>query len=137
MNANEIRQPAAVASRRFSWPKAFAGALIGAFIGAFIGIMLSKYLWLGERLQQLNVTNTGTKTILVQIDTKRLTGDGDVVIEPGKVGSFIYGEGDTLAIFPGAQANGPSHNVTLVRKSILAEANADDKDKILFAYKSE
>ena len=75
--------------------------------------------------------------MLVKIDTKRFTGDGEDLIEPGKVGSFIYGEGDTLSIYSGPEATGTPHNVTLSRKLILAEAKADDKQAIAFAYKCE
>ena len=75
--------------------------------------------------------------MLVRIDTKRFSGDGEVLVDPGKVGSFIYGEGDTLSIYSGSEAAGTPHNVTLSRKSILAEANADDENTISFAYKCE
>ena len=136
MNAVEVNQPSVTTVRKsfFATP---LGALGGALFGALIGIALSKTLSLGERVQQLNLTNTGSSPMLVKIDTKRLTGDGEVLIEPGKVGSFIYGEGDELSIFPGSQASGKAHSVTLSRKSILAEANADDKDSIKFQYKCE
>ena len=133
MNANE-QQPAVATTRP---GRAVAGAIVGAFLGALIGFTISKGLSLGERTQQMNLTNTGSATMLAKLDTVRWTGDGEVVIEPGKVGSFIYGEGDKLTIFPGATATGTGHSVTLSRKSILAEANADDKATISFAYKSE
>lgn len=136
MNTGEDNQPPLTTARKsfFATP---LGALGGALFGALIGIALSKTLWLGERVQQMNLTNTGASPMLVKIDTKRFTGDGEVLIEPGKVGSFIYGEGDELSIFPGSQASGKAHSVTLSRKSILAEANADEKDNIKFQYKCE
>jgi hypothetical protein len=111
--------------------------LVGALIGALIGFSLSKTLSLGERTQQINVTNTGTVPMLLKLDTKRFTGDGDVLVEPGKVGMFIYGEGDTLSIYRGTEATGAPQNVTLSRKPILAEANADGDAAITFAYKCE
>ncbi len=117
--------------------RAVAGVVVGALLGALIGFTLSKALSLGERTQQLNLTNTGSAAMLVKLDTVRWTGDGEVVIEPGKVGMFIYGEGDKLTIFPGTEVTGAGHSVTLSRKSILAEANADDKGAISFDYKSE
>ena len=136
MNANEVRQPT-VATDRKAFFQTLLGGLAGALLGALIGFTLSKTLSLGERLQQMNLTNTGSSPMLVKIDTKRFTGDGEVLIEPGKVGSFIYGEGDTLSIYPGSEAGGTSHDVTLSRKPILAEANADEKTTIKFAYKCE
>jgi hypothetical protein len=137
MNLGESQQPSPATAQKFSYKKAFVGGLVGAPIGAIIGILLSRSLGLGERLQQLNLSNTGSAAMLVKIDTKRLKGDGEVVIEPGKVGLFIYGEGDELSIFPDSQASGKARSVTLERKSIQAEANADDKDKITFSYKVE
>ena len=116
---------------------AVAFAVLGTLIGALIGSALSKSLGLGERVQQMNLTNTGSAAMLVAIDTKRWTGDGEVVIEPGKVGSFMYGEGDKLTIFPSSKATGAGHSVTLARKSILAEANADARDAITFDYKTD
>lgn len=139
MNAGDTQQlsHAAAGKSFFKTPQgALAGAILGASLGAIIGIVLSKSLQLGERTQQMNLTNTGSAPMVVKIDTKRWTGDGEVVIEPGKVGMFIYGEGDELSIFPGTEATGKAHSVTLTRKSILAEANADD-DKVLFSYKCE
>ncbi|MBA3481768.1 MAG: hypothetical protein H0T51_08135 [Pirellulales bacterium] len=136
MNPNELRQPT-VATDRKAFFKSPLGVLACALLGALIGFTLSKFLSLGERTQQLNLTNTGSIPMLVKIDTKRFTGDGEVLIEAGKVGRFIYGEGDTLSIYPGGKATGTAHNVTLSRKPILAEANADDEHAIAFAYKCE
>jgi hypothetical protein len=136
MNADEVTQPAVTTARRsfFYTP---LGAVVGAVFGALIGIALSKILWLGERTQQMNLTNTGASAMLVKIDTKRFGGDGEVLIEPGKDGRFIYGEGDELTIFPGTQASDKAHSVILTRKAVLAEANADDKESIKFQYKCE
>jgi hypothetical protein len=136
MNPNEVRQPT-VTSDRKAFFKPSLGILACALLGALIGFTLSKTLSLGERVQQLNLTNTGSSPMLVIIDTKRFTGDGEVLIDAGKVGRFIYGEGDTLAIYPGSEATGTPHTITLSRKPILAEANADDKKTITFAYKGE
>jgi hypothetical protein len=136
MNAVEVNQPSVTTVRKsfFATP---LGALGGAVFGALIGIALSKTLWLGERVQQMNLMNTGSNPMLVKIDTKRFKGDGEVLIEPGKEGSFIYGEGDELSIFAGSKAAGEAHTVILSRKSILAEANADDKASIKFKYRCE
>jgi hypothetical protein len=136
MNPNEVRQPT-VTSNRKAFPATPLGIMACALVGALIGFTLSKWLSLGERTQQMNLTNTGTGPMLVKLDTKRFTGDGEVLIEAGKVGSFIYGEGDTLSIYPGSEAVGTPHNVTLSRKSILTEANADTKEAVAFAYKCE
>ena len=129
--------PSIATPRRGWWFRTPGGAVAGAVLGALIGFALSKSLGLGERLQQMNLTNTGSAAMLVKIDTVRWTGDGEVVIEPGKVGMFMYGEGDKLTIFPGSTAAGAGHSVTLSRKPILAEANADNKAAISFGYKSE
>jgi len=136
MNSNEAQQPTVTAKGK-PWTKSIMAALPGAVLGMMVGLLLSRTLGLGERRQQLNLMNTGSNPMLVKIDTKRLNGDGEIVIEPGKVGMFIYGEGDTLSMFPGSEATGKAHSVTLVRKPILAESNADDKDKITFGYKCE
>jgi hypothetical protein len=110
--------------------------LLGAIAGAIIGILLSRGLGWGERRQQLNLTNTGTKPMRVTIDTVRLTGDGEVLIEPGKVGSFIFGEGDVLNIYSGTELGGVPRVVKLYRKPIHANANADDPSKITFAFEA-
>ena len=136
MNPGEVQQPALAPARKhlFQTP---LGVLMGMILGALIGGIFFKTLSLGERTQQMNLTNTGSNAMLVKINTIRWGGDGDVVIEPGKTGHFIYGEGDELSIFPSSQATGDAHHVTLQRKSIEAEANADDKGTIEFAYNCE
>jgi hypothetical protein len=134
MSANDNQQSTAISQRKPS-SKTLLGALAGALFGAILGIVLSKSLGLGERVQQMNLTNTGSKPILVRIETARMKGDGDLTIEPGKEGRFIYGEGDKLTIFPGPEPSDNGHSVALERKPILAEANADESDKIRFAYK--
>jgi hypothetical protein len=113
------------------------GALIGGVFGAVIGLSLSRGLGLGERLQQLNVTNTGAKPMRVMIDTARLGGDGEVLIEPGKVGMFIFGEGDVLNIHSGEKDGGAPHVVHLSGRPIKAKANADDPGKITFDYEAK
>jgi hypothetical protein len=113
------------------------GAIVGAIVGAVIGISLSRGLGLGERLQQLNVTNTGAKPMRVSIDTARLTGDGEVLIEPGKVGMFIFGEGDVLNIHSGEKDGGAPHVVHMHTTPIKAKANADDPGKITFDYEAK
>lgn len=136
MNTGDVEQASAVTAPT-SWLKTPLGVLAGALFGAVIGIVLSKSLWLGERVQQMDLQNTGSSAMLIKIETKRWTGDGEVVIEPGKTGSFIYGEGDKLSIFSGSKATSNAYGVTLERKPILAEANADERGKIAFSYKCE
>jgi hypothetical protein len=79
---NPSEQTTAASNRKtfFSTP---LGAMAGALLGAFIGFSLSKTLSLGERLQQMNMTNIGSSPMLVKLDTKRFNGDGEVLVEAG------------------------------------------------------
>ena len=109
------------------------GAAVGALAGLLIGVLLSRGLSLGERLQQLNLTNTGSGTIRAVLETRRFGGDGEVLIEPGKVGMFVYGEGDKLTLF--GASGGAGHAVVLHRRPVRAEANADGD--VVFAFTSQ
>ena len=133
MNSNAVSQST---NDKKVKPRKIIPPLLGAIAGAVIGILLSRSLGLGERLQQLNLKNTGDKPMLVRIDTARITGDGEVLIEPGKVGMFIFGEGDVLNIHSGEKGGDAPHVVHMHRKPINAQANADDANKITFDYEA-